>query len=104
MYGGMVFLFVWCQLNYLVVDHQLYTDVKLESARRYVQYMHRAGEDTGIGSSDADLVTISLVSHELPQAATKIYVYVVDTVLYVRHVTQWNEIHYQSISSYSSSI
>lgn len=59
------------QLHYLVADHQLYSDVKLESARRYVQYMHRAGEDTGMGSSDVDLVTISLVSHELPQAATK---------------------------------
>ena len=63
--------------NYLVADHQLYSDVKLESARRYVQYMHRAGEDTGMGSSDVDLVTISLVSHELPQAATKYVHYIV---------------------------
>jgi hypothetical protein len=69
-----------------VADHQLYTDVKLESARKYVQYMHRAGEDTGIGSSDVDLVTISLVSHELPQAATKyvhtIAIFIIPTMTY----------------------
>ena len=54
-----------------MADHQLHSDAKLERARGHIQYMHRSGEDTRMSNGDVDLVTISLVSHELPQAATK---------------------------------
>lgn len=40
-------------------------------ARGRVEYMHAAGEMTGLADSSMDLVSLSLVSHELPAEATR---------------------------------
>lgn len=40
-------------------------------ARGRVQYMHAAGEMTGLADSSMDLVSLSLTSHELPAEATR---------------------------------
>eukprot|EP00600_Ochromonadales_sp_CCMP1393_P014469 CAMPEP_0174996534 /NCGR_PEP_ID=MMETSP0005-20121125/447_1 /TAXON_ID=420556 /ORGANISM="Ochromonas sp., Strain CCMP1393" /LENGTH=335 /DNA_ID=CAMNT_0016250951 /DNA_START=57 /DNA_END=1064 /DNA_ORIENTATION=+ len=48
-----------------------YRNEAMSSAKDSIEYLHRAGEDTGLGKGDVDLVTMSLVSHELPQAATR---------------------------------
>lgn len=36
-----------------------------------VTYLHASGEDSTLGKGDVDLVSLSLVSHELPSAASK---------------------------------
>ncbi|KAI5072750.1 hypothetical protein GOP47_0012856 [Adiantum capillus-veneris] len=36
-----------------------------------VEFLHAAGEDTGLPSGSLDLVSLSLVCHELPRSATK---------------------------------
>jgi len=77
-----------------VADHQLHTYAELESARRYIKYIHRPGEDTGMGSSDVDLVTISLVSHELPQGATKYVLYTVYQITSKASTTIHHHHHY----------
>ncbi|MCO5556222.1 hypothetical protein L7F22_009768 [Adiantum nelumboides] len=40
-------------------------------ARRAVKFVHAAGENTGFPSGSFDLVSLSLVCHELPRSATK---------------------------------
>ncbi|KAJ1417415.1 S-adenosyl-L-methionine-dependent methyltransferase [Ochromonadaceae sp. CCMP2298] len=40
-------------------------------ARQRISYTHGAGESTSMAKGDVDLVSLSLVSHELPQAATQ---------------------------------
>ncbi|KAM3575543.1 hypothetical protein VYU27_002535 [Nannochloropsis oceanica] len=46
---------------------------QLKSERR-VDYMHAAGEDTGLPDASVDLVSICLVNHELPnEAARKVF-------------------------------
>jgi SAM-dependent methyltransferase len=40
-------------------------------ARQRISYTHGAGESTSMAMGDVDLVSLSLVSHELPQAATQ---------------------------------
>lgn len=40
-------------------------------ARGRVEYLHAAGEMTGMGDASMDLVSLSLTSHELPAEATR---------------------------------
>ena len=49
-----------------VAKFQLETQTSLESARKSIKYMHAAAEKVDIGVKDIDLVTMCLVSHELP--------------------------------------
>lgn len=49
----------------------LRTKEELRDARDRVQYLHAAGEMSGMGDSSMDLVSLSLTSHELPVEATR---------------------------------
>eukprot|EP00903_Cladosiphon_okamuranus_P015010 g13889.t1 len=49
----------------------LRTKEELREARDRVQYLHAAGEMSGMGDSSMDLVSLSLTSHELPVEATR---------------------------------
>lgn len=53
-----------------VAKYTLETDANLKSAKPYIQYMHQQGENTEFSDSSFDLVTLSLVSHELPLSAS----------------------------------
>ena len=44
---------------------------ELRDARGRVEYLHAAGEMSGMGDSSMDLVSLSLTSHELPVEATR---------------------------------
>lgn len=46
--------------------HNINTRASQSSAQSQVTYLYAPGEDTGLGTGDADLVTMSLISHELP--------------------------------------
>eukprot|EP00596_Hydrurales_sp_CCMP1899_P008584 CAMPEP_0119043912 /NCGR_PEP_ID=MMETSP1177-20130426/26839_1 /TAXON_ID=2985 /ORGANISM="Ochromonas sp, Strain CCMP1899" /LENGTH=359 /DNA_ID=CAMNT_0007013021 /DNA_START=147 /DNA_END=1226 /DNA_ORIENTATION=- len=46
--------------------HNINTRASQLSAQSRVTYLFASGEDTGLGPGDADLVTMSLISHELP--------------------------------------
>ena len=54
-----------------VGKYELTTKPNLSIAKKSVTYMHGAGEDTTLGRGDVDLVSICLVSHELPIKAAK---------------------------------
>lgn len=54
-----------------VAKFQLDTKLTLVSAKKSITYLHAAGENTTLGPGDVDLVTVCLVSHELPSAAAK---------------------------------
>lgn len=49
----------------------LRTKEELRDERGRVQYLHAAGEMSGMGDSSMDLVSLSLTSHELPVEATR---------------------------------
>lgn len=49
----------------------LRTREELRDARGRVEYLHAAGEMSGMGESSMDLVSLSLTSHELPVEATR---------------------------------
>lgn len=49
----------------------LRTKEELRDARGRVEYVHAAGEMSGMGDSSMDLVSLSLTSHELPVEATR---------------------------------
>ena len=53
-----------------VANYELQTKASLYDARKSVSYMHRNGEDTTMGRGDVDMVSMCLVSHELPEAAS----------------------------------
>jgi len=54
-----------------VAQFKLDTDQKIsKSLKAPVSFIHAAGEDTSMGPGDVDLVSISLVSHELPASAS----------------------------------
>jgi len=54
-----------------VAKHNLKSRPQLESARKAITYIHGLGEDSSLGSgSGIDMVTMCLVSHELPTAAS----------------------------------
>mmetsp|Transcript_16182 Transcript_16182/g.23600 ORF Transcript_16182/g.23600 Transcript_16182/m.23600 type:complete len:369 (-) Transcript_16182:35-1141(-) len=54
-----------------VAQFKLNTNQKLlQSLKAPVSFIHAAGEDTSMGPGDVDLVSISLVSHELPASAS----------------------------------
>lgn len=58
-----------------VAKFQLDTKKSLQTARRSITYRQAAAEEADIGEKDVDLVTMCLVSHELPtQAAKAIFV------------------------------
>ena len=57
-----------------VASHQLCNDPAQASARGKVWYIHGAAEATGLEDGTADLISISLVAHELPESAAR-YVY-----------------------------
>jgi ubiquinone/menaquinone biosynthesis C-methylase UbiE len=54
-----------------VAKHQLYTISKLADARSCITYLHASGEQSTLGKGDVDLVSLSLISHELPEIASK---------------------------------
>jgi SAM-dependent methyltransferase len=54
-----------------IAKYQLQNDEKLKSAKQYIKYMHSLGEDTRLGKGDVNLVSVSLVSHELPESASR---------------------------------
>lgn len=51
--------------------HNLETREEQAGARGRVEYVHAAGEMTGLADSSMDLVSLSLTSHELPAEATR---------------------------------
>lgn len=51
-------------------NHQTTIPKKKQAARR-VQYVHAAGEDTGMPNESIDMVSVCLVNHELPNAAAR---------------------------------
>ena len=54
-----------------VAKFQQETVPEMDKAKKSITYIHAAGENIPFGSGDIDLVTISLVSHELPFSAAK---------------------------------
>lgn len=52
-----------------VARHELAT--RFPSARGRVSYLHAAGEETTLGAGDVNVVSVCLVSHELPQTAAR---------------------------------
>lgn len=54
-----------------VAKLQLSTLPALADARGRVSYLHASGEQTSLGKGDVDCVSMSLVSHELPESASK---------------------------------
>lgn len=54
-----------------VASHQLNTDPSLKEAQGLIQYLHSSGEYSPLGRGDVDLVTLCLVNHELPEAASR---------------------------------
>ena len=49
----------------------LRTKEELRDSQGRVEYLHAAGEMSGMGDSSMDLVSLSLTSHELPVEATR---------------------------------
>ena len=49
---------------------QLETRDELSTANKAIQFIHSAGENTGLGNNEIDMVSMCLVAHELPQIAT----------------------------------
>ena len=54
-----------------VARHNLRTREEQGAAREAVEYLHAAGERTGLADNSMDLVSLSLTSHELPAEATR---------------------------------
>jgi ubiquinone/menaquinone biosynthesis C-methylase UbiE len=54
-----------------VAKFQLDNKPALSYAKKTVTYLHASGEDSTLASGDVDLVSICLVSHELPTSAAK---------------------------------
>lgn len=54
-----------------VARHNLRTREDQSSARGTVEYLHAAGEGTGLADNSMDLVSLSLTSHELPAEVTR---------------------------------
>lgn len=54
-----------------VAKYQLETNQRLSTARNSITYMHASGEYSTLGKNDCDLVTMCLVSHELPKKASR---------------------------------
>lgn len=54
-----------------VAKHQLDSDSKYTSAKESITYLHSSGENTSLGKNDVNLITMSLVSHELPIQASR---------------------------------
>ena len=54
-----------------VARHNLRTREEQSAARGTVEYLHAAGEGTGLADNSIDLVSLSLTSHELPAEATR---------------------------------
>ena len=54
-----------------VAKHNLRTRQDQSPARGVVEYVHTAGESTGLEEGSMDLVSICLTSHELPAEATR---------------------------------
>jgi len=55
-----------------VAKHELLTKPRLATARRQITYLHGAGEDASIigSGNNVDMVSVCLVSHELPASAS----------------------------------
>lgn len=54
-----------------VANYELQTKTDLFDARKYVSYLHCNGEDTTMGRGDVDMVSMCLISHELPESASR---------------------------------
>jgi ubiquinone/menaquinone biosynthesis C-methylase UbiE len=54
-----------------VAKHQLQYNPKYVSAKSSISYIHGAGESSSLGKNDVDLITMCLVSHELPIQASR---------------------------------
>lgn len=54
-----------------VANYRLKERRKLKEEKMSVEFVHAAGENTGLPSGAFDLVSLSLVCHELPREATK---------------------------------
>ena len=54
-----------------VAKYNLRNRPELKEARDRVQYVHAAGEETGLPDRFADMVSICLVNHELPSEAAR---------------------------------